>query len=94
MREFPVSYITSNKLADYYAVGAAKQITVSIRNNGKLLCHTCRANKCEHTPSVEAYAKENSTTERTQWMRDRAELIEKGEITEPATVLDLSEVEL
>jgi hypothetical protein len=86
MKEFPVVFITSTKFADYYAVGAARQITVSVRaKSGLLLCHTCRANKCEHTPSVELYVSEHETPELAQWHRDRADRV---------GTLDLSQVEL
>jgi hypothetical protein len=59
MRDFPVVFIVSTSLADYYAVGAAKQITVSVRYScGKYLCHTCCVNKCEHTEAVRKYRDE------------------------------------
>jgi hypothetical protein len=60
MKDFSVIFVTSTKLADYYAVGAAKLITVSDRvTSGKFLCHTCRVNVCEHTKAVELHITEH-----------------------------------
>lgn len=81
MKDFPVAYLTANKLADYYAVGAHKQITVSIRaSSGLYVCHTCRVNKCEHTEAVRTHVEQVGIPVDDSLPRDNA--------------LDLSGVEL
>lgn len=73
-----IRFVVSNRIADYYTVGGDRSIMVSARHqSGRYLCHTHRANECEHTRRVEEYEKIFGTPE-TRRTVETAETTEAG----------------